>query len=237
MLLVINPHSFVDVITNSSSELFVCNTDKSVAAVKEILIKLTEIHNQKVALAGGGLAPVDIDTLFVDIFKEPRVSKYDFQYHNYEGFDGFMSVHDYDRSCDHPVHQEASAILGKWDREHTFSYKDSTEKERDVYYKNRAVAYAAAYKKWDKLCRDENCKLLKWVFKVNNIPWKHGNTLPKFTNKRFWNIADEFLNAINWGYPFKKGDIFIQSRSDNTVPYWMFDDIENLFHARRIHLG
>jgi hypothetical protein len=36
-ILIINPHSMVDVITNSSTELFVCDTEKTIAVVKEIL--------------------------------------------------------------------------------------------------------------------------------------------------------------------------------------------------------
>ncbi|MFA6089869.1 MAG: hypothetical protein WC755_08480 [Candidatus Woesearchaeota archaeon] len=36
-ILIIPTHSFVDVITNSSTELFVTSTDKTVEAVKEIL--------------------------------------------------------------------------------------------------------------------------------------------------------------------------------------------------------
>jgi len=36
-LVVISPHSFVDIITNSSSELFVCETKKSLDMVKEIM--------------------------------------------------------------------------------------------------------------------------------------------------------------------------------------------------------
>lgn len=36
-LLVVRPHSFVDVITNSSTELFVCQGDKSAEMVREIL--------------------------------------------------------------------------------------------------------------------------------------------------------------------------------------------------------
>jgi hypothetical protein len=36
-LLIINTHSFVDVITNSSSELFVCNKEKSLDTVKKVL--------------------------------------------------------------------------------------------------------------------------------------------------------------------------------------------------------
>lgn len=42
----IETHSFVDVITNSSTELFVCNTDKSVEMVKEILTEKYESFNK-----------------------------------------------------------------------------------------------------------------------------------------------------------------------------------------------
>lgn len=41
----INIHSFVDVITNSSTELFVCNTDKSVDMVADILREKLEQFN------------------------------------------------------------------------------------------------------------------------------------------------------------------------------------------------
>jgi hypothetical protein len=46
----INLHSFVDVITNSSSELFVCNTDKAVETVESILreklIQFNTLHDR-----------------------------------------------------------------------------------------------------------------------------------------------------------------------------------------------
>lgn len=45
-LLVVRPHSFVDVITNSSSELFVCNTDKPVALITEFLEDLLKVYNK-----------------------------------------------------------------------------------------------------------------------------------------------------------------------------------------------
>lgn len=40
MILVIIYHSFVDLITNSSTELFVCDTDKSLEMVKDIVEKI-----------------------------------------------------------------------------------------------------------------------------------------------------------------------------------------------------
>ena len=43
----INMHSFVDVITNSSTELFVCNTDKSIEQIEGILREILETYNKE----------------------------------------------------------------------------------------------------------------------------------------------------------------------------------------------
>ena len=61
MKIVIQIHSFVDVITNSSTELFVLDTDKSVEAVKEILQAAIDLENK---VSG-------TDLQFEDIFDEP----------------------------------------------------------------------------------------------------------------------------------------------------------------------
>jgi hypothetical protein len=45
-ILVISMHSFVDIITNSSSELFVCDVKKSIAAVKEMLEEMLKEWNR-----------------------------------------------------------------------------------------------------------------------------------------------------------------------------------------------
>lgn len=44
-IFLINVHSFVDVITNSSTELFICDTKKSVEVIKTILQKIIDITN------------------------------------------------------------------------------------------------------------------------------------------------------------------------------------------------
>lgn len=46
VLFVIHPHSIVDVITNSSTELFVGTTDKTIEVVEEILQDLLNVHNK-----------------------------------------------------------------------------------------------------------------------------------------------------------------------------------------------
>lgn len=43
--IIVNVHSIVDVITNSSTELFVCDTKKSLDQVKEILEKMLDLYN------------------------------------------------------------------------------------------------------------------------------------------------------------------------------------------------
>ena len=67
VMFVIHPHSIVDVITNSSTELFVIDTDKTVETIREILDNLIQVQNQ---LDGGNLQ-------FNDIFDEPYLQEKD----------------------------------------------------------------------------------------------------------------------------------------------------------------
>lgn len=60
-----HPHSIVDVITNSSTELFVIDTDKSVETVKEILQEAVNLHNKV----------EETSYKFEDIFEEPVFNK------------------------------------------------------------------------------------------------------------------------------------------------------------------
>lgn len=128
-LLVINYHSFVDVITNSSSELFVCDTKKTVAQVKEILKGLTLVYS-----------------------------------------------------------------VGIKDSEEATFYE-----EDDFLYENMFGEIKIA----EKDARDD----------------------------------DEFVYADFYGDCYKKGDLLIFSADDNTIPGPMFEMIESMFDARRIHLG
>lgn len=63
MKIKINLHSMVDVITNSSTELFVLDTNKSLETVKEILQEAINLHNSS----------NDTNYNFEDIFDEPYI--------------------------------------------------------------------------------------------------------------------------------------------------------------------
>ena len=61
--IVLKIHSMVDIITNSSTELFVVDTDKTMDVVKDILEKAIELHN----------SVNDTEYKFEDIFKPLRI--------------------------------------------------------------------------------------------------------------------------------------------------------------------
>jgi len=73
IILIISPHSFIDVITNSSTELFVMDTNKSIEVVKEILIEAINLHNKV----------ENTNYSFEDIFDEPYIGS------GYDALDGW----------------------------------------------------------------------------------------------------------------------------------------------------
>ncbi len=73
---IINIHSFVDLITNSSTELFVLDTEKSLEVVKDILQDTIDLHNKI----------KDTNLRFEDVFEEPYIES------GNEALDGW---HDY----------------------------------------------------------------------------------------------------------------------------------------------
>lgn len=68
-LTIISTSSFVDLITNSSSELFVCDGRKSIDMVKEIITKLLLAHD---TIEGTNYAP----RAFANVFHEPELTKW-----------------------------------------------------------------------------------------------------------------------------------------------------------------
>lgn len=59
----IQPHSTVDIITNSSSEIFVCNTNRSVEVIKTMLRELVSMYNSH----------HQTDYRYEDVFDDPYV--------------------------------------------------------------------------------------------------------------------------------------------------------------------
>ena len=66
---VINPHSFLDVVTNSSSELFLCDTEKGLEFVEDILKDLLHLYDKA----------NDTHHLFEDVFKVRYCSQHEYE--------------------------------------------------------------------------------------------------------------------------------------------------------------
>ena len=68
MFLIPRPHSIIDVITNSSSELFIFKTDRSLRIIKEMLNDLLETYRKSSDYANRNLDFKDFDSAYGDIF-------------------------------------------------------------------------------------------------------------------------------------------------------------------------
>jgi hypothetical protein len=78
-ILIVNVHSMIDVITNSSTELFVCDTDKSIETVKELLKELLEKYDELENVGCEDKSYRDFDSVFGRIEKVEDINQlYDF---------------------------------------------------------------------------------------------------------------------------------------------------------------
>ena len=274
MKLFIPVHSFVDVITNSSSELFICSTKKSVEAVKETIEALAKLHNEGLEFTEKPDRPITIENLWKDIFSEPVEVKWNFKVHEFPEYSLLceLKCDDYSFGCynndPHPLKQMANEAMREWTEENPApKYPDYTLEKSDkktykkqlkaweAYSKKKDAAENIAFKKYNKAVLDVYKQLYTWAAKVNDIDLTPLGRLVVFggsySSVRFENTygdkrvkgeAADFVEALEdgmaWGYNLNKGDILLQSASDNTVPYEFWPVVENAFgHVVRKHLG
>jgi len=161
-LILINNHSFVDVITNSSSELFICNTGKSIEFVKEILAEMLQTYSKATG------KEYIFDHVFGDIYLAEEKA------------------------------DQALKLLIEWDIPWNIHNKLSEETTKDPIPE---MDYSEGYE--------------VSVEKRNAWIARH---------------REDLENAL-------KGFIFIESWSDNSIPYGLFSMIEDIFNADRKHMG
>lgn len=188
---IIPVHSFADLITNSSSELFVCATKKSVDAVKETLTELAKLYNQKTKLVENGYmaGEVHIDSLFSDIFREPTVAEFSFNFHQYPRAAEWTSMMgnnfysygiSFDRPERHPILAACEEKMRQWsDKNPSPGWPDKEKltkaqfKVADKLYwdhnKKEQKAADEIYAEWQKMVFEITTDLHSWVAKQNNI--------------------------------------------------------------------
>ena len=156
--IVFHPHSFVDVITNSSSELFIGKAKKDVETIRELLNEMLDLHNKV----------NDTDYSFDDVF-----STID----NVENVDSVLQTF-----VSFGIPYTVSEIFEKYEKPPHYS---STED-------------------WSELVKKEK----EWIASISQ---EDRDKLSEY--------------------------VIIESASDNSIPYDLFDSIESLVNGERIHLG
>lgn len=212
-ILTISAHSFVDLITNSSSELFVCEGDKTIEAVKDILTKLVELDD---SINGTN----NKDILFTDIIKEPVLSKYQWNYYdvpieirdNYEEYEAYRDGSNcfiISRGDEAPYGKERYKELQK------ISYAKEKEFGLDSdLYKTNPKKYEKLRKEWlkarDLIWRDYNkdetkakANVYKEFLKQNNFSKKEIARVDKLV-KTFFADEDRSCEWYSFSYPLIK---------------------------------
>lgn len=255
--LIISPHSFVDLITNSSSELFICDTTKSIDTVKDIVIELVKITNQKMKLKECEEYPVS--SVFTDMFREPEICQYNIP--NTPEYDELKELMGYnlDETCH--IYSDCHDEAIKWERKNPRpdfphyvypAYPTDEEqvpyhKEMKVYEPKRTEAMSIIYKPFHALYKKKYYKFVKTYCKLNDIDFNDieffqskPSQYPRFpvkTDSKYVKFINELDDAISWGYTTKKGDIILRSRRDDSIPYEIWEDLEDILQAQRVHLG
>lgn len=214
-IVTIKPHSFIDVITNSSTELFACNTDKTIEMVKEVLNKIVQGYNM---MADGHYS--------MDMFEEPWIfnlaeyRKWRKNYDNeprtarYSTVEGWFS----DDESDEDMKELRMHYINHGDNSGGFwsasrnPYHHRIQDTRDEDGRNSYDAREAEAKKIYAEIEAEETKPDWWI-----TPWKHHHnpTLVKELD----------------------GCTIITGSDDNSIPYNIWDIINNQLSGNNYHLG
>jgi hypothetical protein len=146
-----------------------------------------------------------------------------------------------------------------WKENMTSKEKKKYDADYNVYREIEEAASDRYYKEWNAMALDIYTALYKWVGERNKIDLSVlgklevrggsycsayftgmvGENYGKAKGKKLKaaKFVDEIENAISWGYTFKKGDVFLRSATDNSIPYDFWPDIEATFNCQRRHLG
>ncbi len=280
-LFVINKHSFVDLITNSSSELFVCNTNKSIEMIKNLLTKLIETHSE---LSG-------VHYTYNGCFGKIEEAKYTY---DLEKFDEsvVLTYKSYNESChlwnDEQCRYNGILILpppsfSKAEREIESlrneyplpcyrNYSKMTDEEKklnDKLFSERRKKEEVIWTEFGAEKTDVEGKLFIEFLKFNGCSNTDIEKIQEIINRavkehrehrehrehqkgdygHFWYLDEDELSTelieawdffrmtSGYGLTIKKGQILVNSNGGNSIPYELFELLDEYLSAKHYHLG
>lgn len=210
-LSIIPIQSFSDIITNSSSELFVLNTNNTIQKVKEILSSITYGY---------------IDPIIFNLEKYNKWKEDDSFVSNLESAyfdtvrDWFTDLDDEDSLFEYRL--QAFCSIMEYN-----SLKVCYFKENNILFYTEFMKFAktVGLKSIERFSiyredKEEKCKEFFNQFE------KSGNTLPSWWNPK----EEDTVQGLN-------GKILVLSEDENSMPFDSFDFINEVLNGYNIHLG
>jgi hypothetical protein len=187
--------------------------------VREILKKILDTHNEI----------NDLNYDFDEVFGLIEVCEFGFDYNDLD--EGLRR--DYEKYHSRP---------GNWNYNPMGQpeYKKIWQKQQDMMKGVKLPAYDDKNPESIKIREEyENKRRALW-----EPYWKLESEASANLDKHIlekYNLENKYdsviFTAFSYGIKLKKGQVLISSRSDNTIPYELFDQIESVFHGERYHIG
>ena len=210
-LAVIPIQSFSDIITNSSSELFVLNTNNTIQKIKEILSSITS----------GYLDPIIFNLEKYNKWKEDNsfVSNLESTYFDtiegwFTDLDDENSLFDYRLQAFRNIMEYNSLEVCYFKESNIPFYTEFMKFAKTIGLKS--INSFSIYRE----NKEEKCKEFFNQFE------KSGNTLPSWWNPK----EEDTVQGLN-------GKVLLLSCDENSIPYESFDFINEILNGYNLHLG
>ena len=210
-LAVIPIQSFSDIITNSSSELFVLNTNNTIQKIKEILSSITS----------GYLDPIIFNLEKYNKWKEDNsfVSNLESTYFDtiegwFTDLDDENSLFDYRLQAFRNIMEYNSLEVCYFKESNIPFYTEFMKFAKTIGLKS--INSFSIYRE----NKEEKCKEFFNQFE------KSGNTLPSWWNPK----EEDTIQGLN-------GKVLLLSCDENSIPYESFDFINEILNGYNLHLG
>lgn len=191
-LLLVKTHSVIDIITNSSSEMFICDTHMTIDLIEELIGEMLQ------------------KTGNMDEYKHYAGYKFD--------------------DCFRPIYTITEDNVDNFIQDYVIDWGLSLPAFDDAGIPKFMDRF-----EYEKVFAAKNGKLFKY-------PWlnhqAHNNALQKEMDKARKEYVQQWLKENKEKVcNILIGHVVIESADDNSIPFTLFENLEDLFNGLRFHLG
>lgn len=220
--------SITDVITNSSTEVFLLETDKSLEEIKEILPRITNGYEDPEVLTkeGGPLKQVyDFGIYLYDTSKETEVQRYMYLLLNMSDWQLEWENLEFETGESKPIPEDLKEIRELWKD----YFKDNLEYVNQELSEKRDIFFHP-------LPADlPNPHQYLHIWDTEHLPLSFLNTFLEDVWRK--PIPESMKIPEDLTLDYWVGKIGFSGKGDNTIPYNTWEEIEKTFGGTHFHLG